>query len=162
MQFLDYSVLGMGKESSLLTVLRNKGLIASRSYSLDWGKTGTTLEHQADGQLVIGGLDENKAAGENYTTKLDYNSPCPTGMILSISDMTLEFPNGTSASIMASGIGQSVNYCLAPEYPIITMPVDMFSQWIVAHPQSATDGNADSRAGGLPNVWGLVYPPSLV
>ena len=162
MQFLDYSVLGMGKDSSLMTMLWNQGSIASRSFSLYWGQTGTTSDHQLDGNLVIGGLDEAKTSGSNYTTKLDHSSPCPTGMLISVSDISLEFPNGTSASIMAANIGQSINFCIAPEFPMMTVPPDMFDQWIEAHPQSATDGGPDARAGGFPNLWGLVYEPDLM
>ncbi|EXJ54263.1 hypothetical protein A1O7_09601 [Cladophialophora yegresii CBS 114405] len=157
----DFSVLGLAKDSSLLSMLRNAGDIASLSYSLYWGQTGTSPEHQLDGGLVIGGLDMAKAVGQNYTTSLNRASACPSGMLVSVSDMTLEFPNGTSASIMGTGVGQTVNYCILPEYPLITMPLDLWDQWVAAYPQSATDGNADARAGGQPNVWGLVYPPSL-
>jgi hypothetical protein len=160
-QFLDYSSLGLGKDSSLLTMLRNQGSIASRSFSLFWGETGMTSEHQMDGNLIIGGIDEAKISGQNYTTKLNRGSACPSGMILSVSDMSLVFPNGTSASIM-SGRGQDVNYCVSPEAPTITMSQDMFTNWIIAHPGSNTDFNADGRAGGFPNVWGLIYPPELM
>jgi Eukaryotic aspartyl protease len=162
MQFLDFSQLGMGKDSSLLTMLRNQGSIASRSFSLYWGETGMSSDHQLDGNLVIGGLDEAKISGENYTTQMDHGSPCPSGMLLSVTDMSLVFPSGASRSIMAAAVGQSVNYCLAPEYPIITMPQPIFEQWVAAHPGSATDGNADGRAGGFPNVWGLVYSPDIM
>jgi hypothetical protein len=158
----DFSTLGMGKDSSLLTMLRNAGAIASRSYSLYWGQTGTTADHQLDGNLVIGGLDMAKAAGQNYTTSLDRASPCGSGMVVSISDMTLEFPNGTFTSIMGAGVGQTVNYCINPEFPLITMPSSLWEHWVTAYPQSSTDGGAESRAGGQPNLWGLVYPPNLM
>lgn len=158
----DFSTLGMGKDSSLLAMLRNAGDIASHSYSLYWGQTGTTVDHQLDGILVIGGLDMAKAVGQNYTTSLNRGSPCASGMLVSVSDMTLEFPNGTSASIMGVEVGQTVNYCISPDYPLITLPSSLWEQWMLAYPQSSTTGSADSRAGGQPNLWGLVYPPDLM
>ena len=162
LQFMDWSQLGLGKDSSLLTMLRNQGSIASRTFSLYWGQTGISPDHQLEGNLVLGGLDLAKATGKNHTTSIKRGSACPSGLLVSVSDITLEFPNGTSASIMAGGVGQSLNYCLAPEYPIITMPWDLWEKWMNAYPQMATDANAHARAAGQPNLWGLVFPPDLM
>ncbi|KAK5047251.1 hypothetical protein LTR84_006773 [Exophiala bonariae] len=158
----DYSSLGLGRDSSLLTMLRDAGSIASRSYSLYWGQTGTATEHQLDGNLVLGGVDVAKISGQNYTTGLGDATLCPSGLVVSVSDMTMNFPNGTSASIMGGVSGQTVNYCIRPDFPLITVTPALWEQWMIAHPPSFTDGGAQDRARGLPNLWGLIYPPSLI
>lgn len=156
-----FSQLGLGRASSLLTILRNKGTIASRSFSLFWGQTGSASRHQIDGALVIGGYDQAKIAGHNYTTSIASGTPCVSNMIIPVTDLTLEFPNGTSASLMTNNVGQSINYCLEPEFPLITMRREHWDSWVLADPVSATNGNAANRAG-QPNLWGLLYPAGNV
>lgn len=155
----DYSSFGLGSSSRILDAAKNAGAIASRSWSLFWGQTGLTSAHAHDGAVVLGGIDETQTTGRNYTSVVRQTSTCRSGMIVSVTDMTITLPDGTSGSLMNGGVaGQGVNYCLETEFPMITMLTDHFSEWITIDPSATTTGNAVDRAGGGPNIWGLVYP----
>ncbi|OQN99442.1 hypothetical protein B0A48_14419 [Cryoendolithus antarcticus] len=94
--------LGLGRNSTLLTALINGGHIASRSYGLWWGQDGATENAQMDGSLVLGGYDAAKIQGPNITGQIKIPTVgCASGMLLTISDITMDFPNGTHASIVA-------------------------------------------------------------
>ena len=110
-----------------------------------------------DGTLVLGGFDSAKITLQNYTGKLDASS-CVTKVVLPLTDMTLVFPNGTSASLMSGTTGSTTNYCIDPQYPMITMNNDQWNNWMSAHPNSVFG----ERAGGGPNVWGLLYTPDVM
>ncbi|KAK6430150.1 hypothetical protein LTR95_013701 [Oleoguttula sp. CCFEE 5521] len=94
--------LGLGRNSTLLTALINAGHIASRSYGLWWGQDGATDNAQMDGTLVLGGYDAAKTMGRNISGQIKTPTVgCTSGMLLTISDIMMDFPNGTHASIVA-------------------------------------------------------------
>lgn len=155
----DFSVLGLGKDSRMLNYARNAGDIASSSYSVFWGQTGLTEEHAHDGAVVLGGLDETQTTGANFTGDISYTGTCRSGMVIGISDMTVVLPDGSGGSLMGgSAKGQVVNYCLETEFPMITMLDDQWDYWQYYEPNLDNDGTSPYRAGGNPNIWGMVYP----
>lgn len=152
-------MLGLGVSSRALEVAKNAGAIASNSWSLFWGQTGLTSNTAHDGAIVLGGLDETQTTGNNYTAPIRHSANCRSGMIVAVTDMTVSLPDGSSSSLLSGSVqGQSVNYCLETEFPMITMLSDHFAQWEDFDPSAETTGNAPDRAGGGPNVWGLIYP----
>jgi len=161
---LTTSLLGMGVDSTLLATLYRQGSIASKSYSLFWGETGIETNNQMDGAVVLGGYDGAKATGENHTMNLDLGSACNTGMVVSVTNMELVFPNGTSASIFTGGEkGQSTNYCVQTDFPMITMNAATWDQWVVVDPSAESNLDTNSnRARQNPNVWGLLFPSDQV
>ncbi|KAK5096775.1 hypothetical protein LTS08_007265 [Lithohypha guttulata] len=157
----DYSTLGLGPSSRILDIAKNASTIASRSWSLFWGQTGLTDAHTNNGAVVLGGVDETQTTGNNFTGAIrpSVYSSCRSGMIVEVTDMVVSVPGGSSGSLLSGGVqGQGVNYCLEPEFPIITMLLDHWNEWEDIDPDAETSGNAVDRAGGGPNVWGLIYP----
>lgn len=161
----DYSTLSLGAGSRLLDIAKNASAIASRSWSLFWGQTGLTAAHTARGAVVLGGLDETQTTGDNITLPIKQSgySGCRSGMVVEVTDMVVSVPGGDSGSLLAdSAQGQGVNYCLEPEFPIITMLLEHWDEWESIDPAAETTGNAPDRAAGGPNIWGLIYDKANV
>ena len=121
--YITQSQLGLGFNSTFLGALQAAGAIAIQAYSWWWGLQGSTPESQVDGQIVFGGYDSAMVQGSNYTQPL--NKPdyaCNSGMVVTITDLTLTFPNGTQFSILEPN---QLVACILPDYPLIlTMPWD--------------------------------------
>ncbi|KAF2970996.1 hypothetical protein GQX73_g2552 [Xylaria multiplex] len=118
--------LGLGSNSTVLSALKTGKHIASRVWSMFYGLTGADDYAQLDGILVLGGYDKAKVSGQPYTMDLQIQPNCPTGMLLTIDDMILHFPNGTSAS-MVTPSGSGFSSCITPEYPgLMTLHYDPY------------------------------------
>ncbi|KAI1379867.1 acid protease [Hypoxylon crocopeplum] len=121
--------IGLGANSTLLNQLQESGKIASRTWSFFWGRNGGSSASQIDGSLVFGGYDRAKlSSGGRYIEKLqDSTSPCATQMIVTITDMILNFPNGTNVSIFPASLSTALTACIVPDYPVLmTLPSDPF------------------------------------
>ena len=121
--------LGLGSNSTFLTTLSNLGLIASRSFSIFWGLTGTN--GNTDGSLVVGGLDSAKMSGSSLTGSISlqnndavslWTDSCGTGLFVTVKDISLNFPNGSTPSILGGNFTQGLSMCIDPAYPGITLP----------------------------------------
>lgn len=151
------SHFGLGINSTLLNALKSTRAIASRAYSWWWGLQGAAS--QADGQIVFGGYDSGKVHGPNYTKELEAPSypACNSGMMVTISDLVLTFPNSTKYSMLSPN---QLNACILPDYPLIlTLP------WEPAYSnfESATQTQNFGRVGGNGLAFGGVgYYPDQV
>ncbi|KAH0365833.1 hypothetical protein KCU65_g5806, partial [Aureobasidium melanogenum] len=155
---LDYyhpqNTLGLGAGSTLLTSLKEAGIIASRSWSMYWGNSGAP-NTQNNGTFVLGGYDSTKVTGQNYSFPFTYDSTCPSGMVVFIADLSLSFPNGTTANLFQSA-ASSLKACIEPDYPVlITLPRNPYYNDL----QLAADipDLPQQHSGGI-NFYGLVYP----
>ena len=75
--------LGSGSNSTILNALKASGQIASRSWSLFWGRTGATTNTQLKGSFVFVGYDRAKVSGANYTRSFSSSkSSCSTSMLV--------------------------------------------------------------------------------
>lgn len=93
--------LGLCSNSTLLSTLKDAGHISSRSYGYWWGENGATSNAQMDGSLVLGGYDAAKTQGPNITIALRKPTlSCMSGMFMPISDLVMQFPNSTRASLI--------------------------------------------------------------
>lgn len=95
-----------------------------------WGKTGATADTQQPGSFVFGGFDRAKASGEGHTDELYFsNSLCSTGMLVTVTDMVLDFANGTQASLFDDSQSIAMSACIEPDYPgLMTLPYDPYLQ----------------------------------
>lgn len=124
-EYLTQHILGLGANSTLLSTLKEAGIIASRSWSMYWGNSGAP-ETQNDGIFVFGGFDNTKTTGKNYTFPLTYDSNCPSSMVVSITDISLTLPNGTDADLFDSA-ASLLRACIMPDYPVLmTLPHDPY------------------------------------
>ncbi|OTA79564.1 hypothetical protein M434DRAFT_402045 [Hypoxylon sp. CO27-5] len=121
--------IGLGTNSTFLNKLQESGKIASRTWSFFWGRNGGSSTSQMDGSLVLGGYDRAKlSSGERYLETLQNStSPCATQMIVTITDMVLNFPNGTDVSIFPGSLSTALRACIVPDYPVLmTLPTEPF------------------------------------
>jgi len=126
----NVNALGVGRNSTLLNTLVSRGDIASRTYSFWDGWTGAEPQHQMDGNLVIGGYDAAKISGNNITLPFSTDSVCLEGYIVTISDIKMELPNGSSPSILGSFAGSQLRACVGPGYPIMTFPQEVWNAFV--------------------------------
>ena len=75
-----------------------------------------------DGSLVLGGYDEEKVIGANYTAPLRYDdytgtAGCWTGMKVTISDIRVNFRDGSDESIFPSNT--ALPCCIVPQRQLL-------------------------------------------
>jgi hypothetical protein len=97
--YAPQNIIGMDSGSTVLEALKNAGRIASKSFGFWWGLDGVGEKDQKGGSFVLGGYDRAKAYGDGVTTQLTHTDKCASGMVVSISDILLNFRNGTDTSI---------------------------------------------------------------
>lgn len=121
-----------------------------------WGRTGGTANTQQDGAFIFGGYDRAKVTGRNYTQALSFaNAQCATQMLVSITDIVVNFPNGTDKSLMKDGPepAKAMPACILPDYPtLLTIPFDPYFQNFA----DITDGFTQDRSFGL-YYFGMLY-----
>ncbi|KAL1901042.1 hypothetical protein Sste5346_002108 [Sporothrix stenoceras] len=142
------NALGLGFNSTILHALKASGHIASRTWSMFWGLEGADQTGQMDGLFVLGGYDSAKVvAGQKYTLPLaDAGSVCPSRMVLSITDLTLNFANGTNASLFPKTASTALQACITPDYPVLmTLPDNPYFMAI----ESLTNTSIEQRSDGI-------------
>ncbi|KAM0428868.1 hypothetical protein ACHAPT_006668 [Fusarium lateritium] len=114
-------IIGVGTESTILSSLRNTGRIASRSVGYYWGMDSDGSNTDSPGSLVFGGYDRAKTYGDGHETEYTYGKDsCRSKMMASISDLVLNFRNGTDVSIFASDTQKKpLRACIVPQNPYI-------------------------------------------
>lgn len=116
--------LGLGSNSTFLNSLVQAGSIASRVWSIFWGRMW--VDDWVDGSVVFGGYNSELVSGENHTQALDYSDDtgCWTGMKVVVSDIKLNFPNGEDVSIFLTNY--ALPACIVPHRQLlIEAPVDL-------------------------------------
>jgi hypothetical protein len=152
--YLPQMALGLGPNSTILNALKSSGQIASRSWSMFWGRTGATSNTQLDGNFVFGGYDRAKVSGANYTRSLSNANPnCGTAMLVTITDIILNFPNGTDASLFDGVQSEAMPACIVPSYPVLmTVPLDPYFSTF----ESLTNASITDRSFGV-YYYGMLY-----
>jgi hypothetical protein len=133
--------LGLGANSTLLNALVEAGRIPSRVWSIFWGRMWTGRDAtELDGSLVLGGYDQEKIIGSNVTQALDYSdrTGCSTGMMVIVSDILVNFRNGSDHSIMGRNSG--VRCCIVPQRQLVWEgPSNMVGDFLEATRMETTD-----------------------
>jgi hypothetical protein len=151
------AAIGLGRNSTLLNALVSTGKIASRSWAMFWGRQGATADAQMDGNFVFGGYDRAKASGANFTQGLVYsNTACSTGMLVTITDISLNWDNGTTTSLYDGSQSAAMSACIVPDYPVLmTIPYEPYFNRF-----SGITGDSIlsfGRSFGI-NYYGMLYP----
>lgn len=147
--------VGLGRNSTMLNRLVSQDLIKSRSWSMFWGWFGATAQTQRDGTFIFGGYDKARVKGPGFTHALRApTDDCPTGMLVTISDLTLHFPNGSAARLLPESRSAAIQSCIVPDYPaFMTIPVDPYFNSFV----NLTGTNVTTASTGGLNIGTLVY-----
>lgn len=146
--------LGLGRSSPLLNVLFDRKKIPSRAWGLFWGWTGSQDNSQMDGSLTLGGYDTAKTSGSNFTDNLVEDEDCKSSMVVTVSDIVLNHPNGSITSIFGDSRGVAMRACVQPDYPLITLPYEIYQTFA-----NATEGVFINRSTGV-KVWGMNFEAS--
>ena len=105
--------LGLGSNPTILNALKTSGEIASPLWSMFWGRTGATANTQLDCGFVFVGCGRAKVSGANYTPSFSSSkSSCSTSMLVTITNIVLNFPNGTDASLFDRAQATAMAACL--------------------------------------------------
>ena len=138
--------LGMGANSTYLNYLKDTGRIGARAWSIYWGRMWTS-NNPLDGQVVLGGYDQNKVLGQNHTQALDYSSTgCWTGMKLNIADIVVNSRQGDDTSILPANTPLPV--CIVPQRQLLLeAPADLYSTF-----ENTTETKSTGLSFGL--HWG--------
>jgi hypothetical protein len=133
--YYPQAALGLGPNSTLLSTLVSAGTIASRTWSWFWGLSGapsgdSSTQSQLDGSLVFGGYDKAKVDGEGYRQSISTGSGrCDTGLFVTLTDVILNWVDGTSSSLFAGGDASSLlAACIDPAYPVLAT-IPMYPYW---------------------------------
>lgn len=125
-----------------------------------WGLTGTTSTTHMDGVFVIGGYDSAKTTGSNYTAPLRPDENCKTGMLVTISDIELSYPNGTSSSIFGESASAALSACIMPDYPVLmTLLLSPYYETFESI-AGLTEYGVDNHSYGI-NFYGQTYPNAI-
>ena len=146
-----FSLIGLGSNSTFVKALFDAKAIASKTWSLAWGWSGIDAAHQMNGNMVFGGYDAAKSQGPNTTSRLVYQKQCPSGLVVTITDITLNLKNGSNPSILGSSHGSAMQACLDLEHPLITLPRDIYDGFVNfggGTPFNRSTGNA---------FWGMNF-----
>ncbi|KAK3291752.1 aspartic peptidase domain-containing protein [Chaetomium fimeti] len=152
--------LGLGSNSTLLNALKASGKIASRTFSFFAGRFGRIPSGHVDGAVAFGGYDKAKVTGRGHTFPFSRGSVgCESDMVVSISDIELNFPDGTDMSLFEGSRSQSITTCISPSLPVfMNMPLRPYVEKMLALSNESLTIFDLQRSTGL-NFWNLRYLP---
>ena len=107
-----------------------------------------------DGSLVLGGYDAAKITGENMTqafSSLEDMKACPSSLIVFLTDVQVNFPNGTATSLFGTSAGTAMRSCIKPDIPLITFPQNVWQAF------SDAIGGSYIAPSGSYKLWGMDY-----
>ncbi|KAJ4865508.1 hypothetical protein T069G_02038 [Trichoderma breve] len=151
------NIIGLGSGSTIIDACLKAGTIASDSVGFFWGLDGVLDKDQTEGSLVLGGYDRAKTFGNGYTIPLSDDPDCPTGMVVSIADIVLNFVNGTDFSLFPDSKGTLLTACLIPERPtLMDMPRSPYFDNLL----EAIGNEEFKRSTGI-DYWNVILNPSM-
>ncbi|KAL8876442.1 MAG: hypothetical protein Q9198_005363, partial [Flavoplaca austrocitrina] len=144
--------LGLGRNSTFINRLFSVGAIASKTWGLAVGWQGALSKHQTDGSLVLGGYDAALTNGSNFTYPFTVGTDC--SLTVTISDIALNFKNGSSTTLLPPSHGSAIQACLSPFAPWISISEDIFKTFlnVTGFPENLEPG----RSRGI-NHWGMLF-----
>lgn len=147
------NVLGLGRNSTLLSGLISAGAIASRTYGLFQGWTGGEPQWQTDGSLTLGGYDAAKVTGNNITLPMSPEGDCNSGYIVSVTDIKMNLKNGSNVSILGQSAGSAMRACIEPGFNPISLSEDIW--WAFTN---VTGVEEEFRSTSPLEWWGMMIP----
>jgi hypothetical protein len=128
--FVNQGELGLGWDSTLLDRLSaGTKKITSRSYAFFWGMDAAVEDKPRRGSLTLGGYDRGLIAdGPNTTTSFNRTQGrCREGMMVDLTGMTLQSPNGSTQTIMDKS--EKLQVCIVPTLSsVVTLPEQIWDR----------------------------------
>lgn len=160
--FTSQSQLGLGRESTFLEALKAAGHIKTKAYAMFWGLVGGPVSKQTPGSLVIGGLDKARIVelADNFTASLYYGSACGTGMLVTISDIELNWPNGTDTSIFMGSQSAAIQACISPSFAgLMSIPSSYYENLFRLAGGRYPGNGKETRSQGM-NFFTMLFDPT--
>ncbi|KAI4915500.1 hypothetical protein J4E90_003945 [Alternaria incomplexa] len=162
--FTSQSQLGLGSNSSFLNALLSAGDIGTKAYSMFWGLVGGPVEKQTRGSLVLGGLDRSLITDENdnFTASLYHGGKCGTGMVVTIGDILLNWPNGTDVSVFMGSQSAAMQACISPSFAgLMSLPLSYYNNFWSLAGGTPPDDKTEARSLGI-NYFTMLFEPNNV
>ncbi|CAH0046776.1 unnamed protein product [Clonostachys solani] len=142
----------LGLQLYISQQIRKTGWTFSRAFSLYWGSNWNSMPIK--GHVVMGGYDKKRIIEPNVTAPLKYgdyskSDGCFTGIRIVISDITVNFTDGSNKSIFPNK--DKLHACLAPQRPSLLEPpreyLDKFEE------VTGTKHNGNTSSGFHWGAW---------
>ncbi|ORY17278.1 hypothetical protein BCR34DRAFT_51722 [Clohesyomyces aquaticus] len=166
--FIPAAQLGLGSNSSFLRLIKERGHVVTRVYSIFWGRSFGTASEVTDGSLMLGGFDESiiNDTATNLTAPIVMKDTrtqgCNTGMLVTITQMTLNWPNNTDTTVFGNQNSLfALEACIIPGYQgVMTLPNDYWEaiRNLMGGQVVKTKDGGDFRTGGV-YIGDPVYDP---
>jgi hypothetical protein len=114
--------------------------------------------------LVLGGLDKSLIAdpNDNFTAPLFQGSRCGTGMLVTISDILLNWPNGTDMSIFMGSQSAAIQACISPSFAgLMSLPLSYYDNFRSLAGGTPPDDRSEARSLGI-NYFTMLFAPNDV
>ena len=147
----DSNSIGMASNSTLMNFLLAAKALGSSTWGYNHGWTGSETGYQADGSLVLGGYDQAKIAGNNVTLPMAPNDQ----LLISVSDMVLNFKNGTNTSLLGPSRGSSFKALVHPRIESITLSNDIWQNFLNFTGSKETAPYETGRSTGPTSYWSM-------
>lgn len=125
----------------------------SKTFSIFQGWTGAQSSSQTDGSLILGGYDSAKITGNNITLPFAVEDSCPSGLVISVTDINMNLKNGSNVSIIGESRGSAIRACIEPSFSPISLSEEIW--WAFTN----VTGVAETGRSASPiNLWGMIIP----
>ncbi|KAF2087455.1 acid protease [Saccharata proteae CBS 121410] len=147
--YAPQAILGVNSGSTLLSSLKFAGHIGARVWSIFWGLTGATSSTQMDGNFVLGGYDAAKVQGSPYN--FTFNSDPACAYLVTISDISMNFPNGSDFSLFDGSQSDVMQACISTSFPVLmTLKYDYYTKF-----ETYAGVTCEDRSVGV-NFYGML------
>ncbi|KAF2762922.1 hypothetical protein EJ05DRAFT_516386 [Pseudovirgaria hyperparasitica] len=153
--YTPLNALGLGSNSTVLSLLHTAGTVPSRSWSYFSGRVGASRDSQFNGSIVLGGYDRATRQGDNLTLPVQFSGECGSGLPIRVTNMTMNYPNGTDHGIFTRE--EPMLTCLFPDdVAVMSIPLTgVFHNFYDVREGLAISGNSDRSFGT--NYYTMLY-----
>ncbi|KAJ4361028.1 uncharacterized protein N0V89_001597 [Didymosphaeria variabile] len=134
--------------------------LGTKAYSMFWGLVGGPAEKQTRGSLILGGLDKSliEDQNDNFTASLFRSSRCGTGMVVTISDILLNWPSGKNESIfMGRPEPATIQACISPSFAgLMSLPLSYYESFWWYAGGTPPDNKSEARSSGI-NYFTMLF-----
>lgn len=83
-----------------------------------------------EGSLVLGGYDAAKADCQNISIPFVDHPNFLSGLLITIANTKMNLRRGLNPSILGPSEGSAIRSCTSPDYPIVSLSLDIWSSFV--------------------------------